>query len=93
MARGNFEIDMCQGSVLKNVLLFAIPLIFTSMLQLLYNAADLVVVSRFAGSNSMAAVGATSSITNLLVNIGIGFALGASVVVARRFGAKDDNGV
>lgn len=93
MARGNFEIDMCRGSVFKNVLLFAIPLIFTSMLQLLYNAADLVVVSRFAGSNSMAAVGATSSITNLLVNIGIGFALGASVVVARSFGAKDDNGV
>lgn len=93
MARGKFEIDMCKGSVFKNVVLFTIPLILSSLLQLLYNAADLVVVSRFSGSVAMGAVGSTGAITNLIVNIGIGFALGASVVVSRRFGAKDDSGV
>ncbi len=93
MASGKFEIDMCKGSIFKNVVMFAIPLIFSSLLQLLYNAADLVVVSRFAGSAAMGAVGSTGAITNLIVNIGIGFALGASVVVARKFGAKDSHGV
>ncbi len=93
MGARKYELNMCQGSVLKNVILFAIPLILASILQLLYNAADLVVVSRWAGSNAMAAVGATGSISGLLVNVFIGFSLGASVAVARRFGAKDVEGV
>ncbi len=90
---GKYELDMCNGSVLKNVLLFAIPLILSSVLQLLYNAADLIVVSRFAGSNAMAAVGATGSISALLINIFIGFSLGASVAVSRCFGARDVSGM
>ena len=93
MSNRKFEIDMCNGSIFKNVVMFAIPLIFSSLLQLLYNAADLVVVSRFAGSDAMASVGATATITNLIINISIGFALGGSVIVARRYGAKDYDGV
>lgn len=88
-----FQLDMSQGSILKNTIRFAIPLIFASLLQLFYNAADLIVVSRFAGSNAMASVGATSSVTNLLVNVFIGISLGAGVAVSRRFGANDKEGM
>ncbi|MBR5271324.1 MAG: MATE family efflux transporter [Clostridia bacterium] len=88
-----FELDMTKGSILKNIILFAIPLMLTSLLQLLYNAADLIVVSRFAGSDAMASVGATSSLTNLLINMSIGFSVGSSVVVARYFGKKNENGL
>lgn len=91
--RGKYELDMCNGPVLKNVLLFAIPLVLASVLQLLYNAADLIVVSRFAGSAAMAAVGATSSVSGLITNVFIGFSLGASVAVSRAFGAKDVKGI
>ncbi|MBQ4146104.1 MAG: MATE family efflux transporter, partial [Clostridia bacterium] len=88
-----FQLDMSQGSIFKNTIRFAIPLIFASLLQLFYNAADLIVVSRFAGSNAMASVGATSSVTNLLVNVFIGLSLGAGVAVSRRFGANDREGM
>lgn len=81
-------LDMTQGSILLNTFKFAIPLMLASFLQLLYNAADLIVVSRFAGSNSMASVGATTPITNLLVNIFMGISLGTSVIVSRKFGAR-----
>ncbi len=93
MAAKQFQLDMSKGSIFKNTIRFAIPLVFASLLQLFYNAADLVVVSRFAGSNAMAAVGATSSLTNLLVNVFIGISLGASVVMARKFGADDKQGM
>ncbi len=93
MATKKFQLDMTQGSILKNTIRFAIPLILASMLQLLYNAADLVIVSRYAGSDAMASVGATSSLTNLLVNIFIGLSMGASVVTSRKFGAEDNKGV
>ena len=62
-----YEIDMCSGSVLGRMLLFALPLMCSSILQLLFNAADIVVVGRFAGKQSLAAVGSTGSLTNLLV--------------------------
>ena len=88
-----FELDMTKGSILKNIILFAIPLMLTSLLQLLYNAADLIVVSRFAGSDAMASVGATSSLTNLLINMSIGFSVGGCVVVARYFGKKNESGL
>ena len=90
MSAKKYELDMTKGSILKNILSFTIPLILTSLLQLLYNAADLVVVSRFAGSDAMASVGATSSISSLFVNFSVGLALGASVAVARSFGARDN---
>lgn len=82
------QIDMCTGSILKKMLLFAIPLMFSSILQLLFNAADIVVVGKFAGDNSLAAVGSTSSLINLLTNLFVGMSIGANVLVARYFGAK-----
>lgn len=90
MGAKKYELDMTKGSVLKNILSFTIPLIMTSLLQLLYNAADLVVVSRYAGSNAMASVGATSSVSSLIVNLAVGLSLGAGVVVSRNYGAKDN---
>lgn len=86
-----YEIDMCNGPILKKMLLFAVPLMFSSILQLLFNAADIVVVGKFAGDDSLAAVGATSSLINLLTNLFIGLSIGANVLVAKFFGAKRDN--
>ena len=90
-AKKKYEIDMCNGPILKKMLLFAIPLMFSSILQLLFNAADIVVVGRFAGDDSLAAVGSTSSLINLLTNLFIGLSVGANVLVARYFGAKKED--
>lgn len=85
--KNNYEIDMCNGPLLGKVLAFSIPLILSGILQLLFNAADIVVVGRFAGSNALAAVGSTSALINLLVNLFIGLSVGANVLVARFYGA------
>lgn len=82
-----YEIDMCNGPLFGKILLFYIPLMLSGILQLLFNAADIVVVGRFAGSDSLAAVGSTSSLINLLVNLFIGLSVGANVLVARFYGA------
>lgn len=82
-----YEIDMCNGPLLGKILVFYIPLMLSGVLQLLFNAADIVVVGRFAGSESLAAVGSTSSLINLLVNLFIGLSVGANVLVARYYGA------
>ena len=87
--RKSYEIDMTRGPLLSRLLLFALPLICSGILQLLFNAADIVVVGRFAGSHAMAAVGATSSLISLLVNFFIGISVGANVLVARFCGAND----
>ena len=84
------EIDMCNGPVLKKLLLFAFPLICSGVLQLLFNAADIIVVGRFAGDNSLAAVGSTSSLVLLLSNLFIGLSIGGNVLTARYFGAKKE---
>lgn len=88
--RASYEIDMCNGSIMNKMLLFTVPLMCSSILQLLFNAADIVVVGRFAGDNSLAAVGSTSAIVNLLVNVFTGLAIGANVLVAKYYGAKQD---
>ena len=90
MKRKSYEIDMCNGSLLPKILLFSIPLMMSSILQLLFNAADMVVVGRFAGSSALAAVGANASLINLLTNLFIGFSVGANVLVARFYGAKKE---
>ncbi len=77
------EIQILEGSVFKNLLLFTLPIALTGILQLFYNAADIIVVGRFAGSSSLAAVGATSALTNLLVNLFIGLSVGTNVCVAQ----------
>ena len=92
-----YEMDMTKGPLLPEILIFSGPLILTGILQLLYNAADIVVVGRFAGAASLAAVGSTGSLINLIINVFMGLSVGASVMVAKHFGAGDrqavENGV
>lgn len=81
------QIDMTNGPIFSKLIKFSVPLIFSSVLQLLFNAADIVVVGRFAGDSSLAAVGSTGSLINLLVNLFMGLGVGANVVAAHYFGA------
>lgn len=83
-----YEMDMCSGSILKKMLLFSLPLMLSSILQLLFNAADIVVVGKFAGDNALAAVGSNTALINLLTNLFVGFSIGANVTAARYYGAK-----
>ena len=85
--------SMLQGPVLRGVIRYTIPIILTSVLQLLFNAADLVVVGRFCGSISVAAVGATGAITNLIVNLFIGLRVGAGVTVAHAIGSREEEAI
>ncbi|MBE6727279.1 MAG: MATE family efflux transporter [Ruminococcaceae bacterium] len=87
------SIDMCNGPILKKAIIFAIPVFITSILQLLFNAADLMVVGNFCGSRSVAAVGATTSLCSLFVNLFVGIASGVGVAVATAVGAKDNDRV
>ena len=82
-------IDFTKGHMLKNFMIFVIPLIITGLLQTLFNAADLIVVGRFAGENSLAAVGSTTSLINLIVGLAIGLSVGANVVAAIFIGGKN----
>lgn len=82
--------SMREGSILKSVIIYTIPIILTGLLQLLFNAADLIVVGWFSGSDSVAAVGATGALTNLIVNLFIGLSVGAGVAVAQGLGAGND---
>ncbi len=84
----SYTMNLCEGSILNKLLLFSLPLIASSVLQLFFNAADVVVVGRFAGDNSLAAVGSNGSIINLLTNVFMGLSVGANVLVARYFAAK-----
>ncbi len=85
--------SMLQGPLLPSIIGYTIPIILTSVLQLLFNAADLVVVGRYCGSVSVAAVGATGSITNLIVNLFIGLSVGAGVSVAHALGSRENETV
>ena len=82
---------MLEGPLFPNIVRFAIPVILTSVLQLLFNAADLIVVGRFCGSVSVAAVGATGAITNLMINFFIGLSIGVGVAVAHGLGSHEDD--
>ena len=88
-----YEMDMTRGPLLPEILKFSGPLVLTGVLQLLYNAADVVVVGRFAGATSLAAVGSTGSLINLLINLFMGLSVGTSVIVAREIGAENYQGV
>lgn len=83
----SYEMDMCSGPIFTKLVVFAVPVILSGVLQLLFNAADIVVVGRFAGRESLAAVGSTTSLINLLINVFIGLSIGANVLVARYYGA------
>ena len=83
------DVDMCNGPLVGNLLRFSIPLMASGILQLLFNAADIIVLGQFASSSAMAAVGATSSLNSLLVNLFLGLSIGCSVVMAHSYGAQD----
>ena len=89
----SYEMDMCNGPILSKVIVYAFPLMLSGILQLLFNAADVIVVGRFAGSQSLAAVGSTSALINLLVNVFIGLSVGVNVLVAQYYGAKKEEDV
>ena len=81
---------MLHGPLLGSIVKYTIPIILTSLLHLLFKAADLIVVGRFCGSISVAAVGATSSLTNLMVNFFIGLSVGTGVTVAHALGSREE---
>ena len=86
------SIDMCSGSLADKLLLFALPLMASSLLQLLFNAADVVVVGRAVGPEALAAVGSNTSLINLMINLFVGLSVGTNVVVSRDLGAgRHDN--
>jgi len=85
--------DMCSGPLLPKLLAFALPLMASSVLQLLFNAADVIVVGKFAGDASLAAVTSTTSLINLLINLFMGLSIGTNVVVAQALGGGDTDRV
>lgn len=87
------KIDMCNGSLIKSLIGFSLPLMLSGVLQLFFNAADVVVVGKFAGDESLAAVGATTTLINLLTNLFIGLSVGANVLVANYYGANQKKDV
>lgn len=87
------NVDMVDGKLLPNILLYALPLIATGLLQLLYNAADMIVVARWAGGTALAAVGSNGPLVNLIINVFLGLSVGASVAVSQYYGAGDHKGV
>ncbi len=88
MARNN-ELDMSSGSVMKNVIAFSVPLMLSGILQLLFNAADIIVVGKYVGKTALGAVGATGSLINLITVFFISISVGTSVTVAKSYGARD----
>lgn len=84
-----YEIDMCNGPLLGKMLVFSIPLMLSGVLQLLFNAADIIVVGRFTGRQALAAVGSTGALINLLINVFLGLSIGTNVLVAQYYGARD----
>lgn len=87
MKKNKFEIDMCNGSLMDKLISFSLPLMLSSILQLLFNAVDIIVVGRFSGSQALAAVGATTALINVFTNLFIGISLGANVLAARFYAA------
>ncbi|MCR5508882.1 MAG: MATE family efflux transporter [Lachnospiraceae bacterium] len=84
---GKYEIDMLDGPLFSKIIKYTFPLMAAGILQLLFNTADMIVVGRYAGSNALGAVGATSSLINLLINVFMGLSVGASVAIAHYYGA------
>ena len=84
------EIDMCNGPLVQGLVIYTIPVIVTGILQLLYNAIDMVIVGRYVGSQSLAAVGATTIVLKLFTNFMIALSVGLNVVIAQHCGAKEE---
>ena len=90
MKKNKYEIDMCNGTIMEKLISFSVPLILSGILQLLFNAVDIIVVGRFSGSQALAAVGSTTALINIFTNLFIGISLGANVLAARFYAAQKD---
>ena len=90
---GSYEMNMTSGPLLGKILTFSFPLMCSGVLQLLFNAADIIVVGRYTGHTALAAVGSTSALINLIVNLFVGLSVGANVLIARSYGAKNMDAV
>lgn len=86
VTKKSYEIDMTSGPLLGKILLFALPLIASNIMQLLFNAADVIIVGRFVGNHALAAVGSTTALINLLTNLFIGLSIGTNVMIAKYSG-------
>ena len=84
--KSKYEIDMCNGTIMDKLISFSLPLMLSGILQLMFNAVDIIVVGRFSGSQSLAAVGSTTALINMFTNLFIGISLGANVLAARLCG-------
>ena len=80
MAKKRYEMDMCNGPLAGKILMFTFPLMLSNIMQLLFNAVDMIVVGRYCGSNALAAVGSTAALINLLINFFVGLSIGANAV-------------
>lgn len=89
----NYEMNMCEGPIFKNMLIFALGVFGTAVLQQLFNTADLLVVGQFGHPGAIASVSSTAAITNLFINLFLGLSIGAGIVVAKHYGAKNPDGV
>ena len=87
MKNNKYEIDMVNGSIMDKLISFALPLMISGILQLAFNAVDIIVVGQFSGSKSLAAVGSTTALINVFVNLFMGISLGANVLAARFYAA------
>ena len=90
MKTNKYEIDMCNGTIMDKLISFSLPLMLSSILQLMFNAVDIIVVGRFSSSQALAAVGSTTALINIFTNLFIGISLGANVLAARYFAAGRD---
>ena len=91
--RSSRLVDPLNGNLFKSILSFTIPVMLTGLLQLAFNAADMIIVGQYAGSSAVGQVGATGSLIQLLVNLFIGFSVGVSVGVSKEYGAKNDTNI
>lgn len=91
--RRRYEMDMTTGPVLKKMIVYCLPILLTSLLQLLYHTADVMVVGRFAGAQALAAVGATVSLFSLMTSLFIGLSVGVSVKISHYYGAGQEKDV
>ena len=91
--KSKYEMDMCTGPLMGKLISFSVPLVLSSNLQLLFNAVDIIVVGKWSGSQSLAAVGSTTALINLLINLLIGISLGTNVIAGRHYALNDREGM
>ena len=93
MSSKSHEMDLCSGSLWKKIFVYSVPLMFTNILQVLFNMSDVAVVGKFAGPIALGAVGSTSILVTLFTGILLGLASGVNALTALHIGSKDDEGV